>query len=190
MLERGYRFSHGIRDRATDGDAVGTACQIHTLRGMEVLKIIPCDVIKYKLGLFCTKNFVFNPQMIGRLEVAGGFKYEGVEKVNIKKNFLLSLKSGKQVELPLDRPSFMERPACRFCSDDSAEYADISFGGIASAEGWTTVILRTQLGRAALLDALGPSLEQSSRVVEVEEIYEASRQKKATATRFRSTIEK
>jgi len=169
---------------------VGTPCQIHTLRRMEVLKVIPADVIKYKLGLFCTKNFVFNQQMIARLEVAGGFKYEDVEKVNIKRNFLLSLKSGEQVELPFDQLSFMERPACRFCSDYSAEYADISFGGIASPEGWTTVILRTPLGRATFLDAMGSSIEQSSKVVDVEEIHEASRQKKAAAAKFRSTIRK
>jgi len=167
---------------------VGTPCQIHTLRRMEVLKIIPADVIKYKLGLFCTKNFVFNQQMISQLEAMGGFKYEDVEKINIKQNFLLSLRSGKQVELPLDQLDFMERPACRFCSDYSAEYADISFGGIASLDGWTTVILRTSLGRATFLDAVGSSIEQSPRIVDIEEIHQASRRKKAAAAMFRSTL--
>jgi coenzyme F420 hydrogenase subunit beta len=47
----------------------------------------------------------------------------------------------------------MRRYACRFCPDYSSEFADISFGGIGADEGWTTVITRTPLGRAAMADA-------------------------------------
>jgi coenzyme F420 hydrogenase subunit beta len=49
----------------------------------------------------------------------------------------------------------IRRDACRFCPDYAAEYADIAFGGIGADEGWTTVISRTPLGRAALADAKG-----------------------------------
>jgi coenzyme F420 hydrogenase subunit beta len=47
----------------------------------------------------------------------------------------------------------MKRFACYFCPDYSAEYADVSFGGIGSEEGWTTVITRTPVGRAIVADA-------------------------------------
>jgi coenzyme F420 hydrogenase subunit beta len=47
----------------------------------------------------------------------------------------------------------MKRFACYFCPDYSAEYADVSFGGIGAEEGWTTVITRTPVGRAIIADA-------------------------------------
>ena len=53
----------------------------------------------------------------------------------------------------------MKRYACRFCSDYSAEYADISFGGIGAEEGWTTILIRSNLGRGIFADAVGQTLE-------------------------------
>jgi coenzyme F420-reducing hydrogenase beta subunit len=32
-------------------------CQIHTVRKMQVLRVIPSDVIQYYFGLFCMENF-------------------------------------------------------------------------------------------------------------------------------------
>jgi coenzyme F420 hydrogenase subunit beta len=54
----------------------------------------------------------------------------------------------------------MKRYACRYCSDYSAEFADLSFGGIGAPEGWTTVITRTPQGRALLGDAMGVAIEE------------------------------
>ncbi|MDH3877210.1 MAG: Coenzyme F420 hydrogenase/dehydrogenase, beta subunit C-terminal domain, partial [Desulfobacterales bacterium] len=59
-----------------------------------------------------------------------------------------------------DELEFMKRFACYFCPDYSAEYADISFGGIGSEEGWTTVITRTPVGRAILADAKASAIEE------------------------------
>jgi coenzyme F420 hydrogenase subunit beta len=53
----------------------------------------------------------------------------------------------------------MKRHACHFCSDYTAEFADLSFGGLGSPEGWTTVITRSKLGQEVLTDALGRSVE-------------------------------
>jgi len=47
-----------------------------------------------------------------------------------------------------------------YCDDYSAEYADISFGGIGAEEGWTSVICRTALGRAVYVDACENTVEQ------------------------------
>ena len=66
---------------------------------------------------------------------------------------MIHLDNGEIRLIPLDRLEFMKRFACQYCDDYSAEYADISFGGIAAQEGWTTVITRTPLGRAAFAHA-------------------------------------
>jgi coenzyme F420 hydrogenase subunit beta len=54
----------------------------------------------------------------------------------------------------------MKRHACRYCDDYSAEFADLSFGGIGAEEGWTTVAIRTPIGRAIFVDAKGTKLEE------------------------------
>ena len=54
----------------------------------------------------------------------------------------------------------MRRNACRYCTDYSAELADLSFGGVGAPEDWTSVVVRTPVGRAALRDAMGRTLRE------------------------------
>ncbi len=63
----------------------------------------------------------------------------------------------------LDELEFMKRFACYFCPDYSAEYADVSFGGIGAEEGWTTVIVRTPVGRAVIADARSRNTIENNR---------------------------
>jgi coenzyme F420 hydrogenase subunit beta len=138
---------------------VGTPCQIHSVRKMQALSIIPSDSIKYCLGLFCSGNFVFGPKQQEKLSIIGNFNWNEVKKINIKEDLLIHLVSGKIITIPLDELEFMKRFACYFCPDYSAEFADISFGGLCAEDGWTTVITRTPVGRAIFADARGEALE-------------------------------
>lgn len=158
ILELGPMARHGLRRVAF----VGTPCQIKTMRKMETLGIVPSDCIKYHLGLFCSGNFVFGPEERKKLEDLGGFKWEDIDRINVKEDLRIHLNNGKAKFIPLDKLDFMKRFACSYCDDYSAEFADISFGGIGAAEGWTTVITRTPLGRAMLADAKGQDVEEYS----------------------------
>lgn len=154
--ELGHMAQQGLRRIAF----VGTPCQINTVRRMEVLGIVPADAIKYHFGLFCTGNFAFGPDQRNRLEEVGGFKWDEVARINIKEELLVHLLSGEKKSIPLEKLEFMKRYACRFCSDYSAEFADISFGGLGAEEGWTTVITRTPVGRAVYASARGEVIEE------------------------------
>lgn len=138
---------------------VGTPCQINTVRRMEALGIVPADAIRYHLGLFCTGNFVFGSEQQERLEAMGGFKWADVDKINVKETLMVHLKGGEKRSFPLQDLDFMKRFACRYCSDYSAEFADLSFGGIGAPEGWTTVLTRTPVGRALYAAARGTVIE-------------------------------
>ena len=46
------------------------------------------------------------------------------------------------------------RPACFACRDFSNVYADISFGGLGSKDGYTTAIIRTEKGEKLYNNAL------------------------------------
>lgn len=138
---------------------VGTPCQIKSARKMQALGIVPSDFIKYYLGLFCTSSFIFDKEKWKRVEDLAGFKTDAVKKINIKDEFLIHLKSGEVRSIPLDELSFAKREACNYCDDFSAEFADLSFGGIGAEMGWTTVVIRTPLGRTIFRYASDSTLE-------------------------------
>jgi coenzyme F420 hydrogenase subunit beta len=141
---------------------VGTPCQIKAFRRMDVLGIIPADSIAYCLGLFCAGNFTFGEEQREKLAKDHGFKWDDVKKINIKEEFMIHLKDGSVRNIPLEGLDFMKRYACKYCGDYTAEFADISFGGIGAEEGWTTLISRTPIGRAVCADARGTAIEEYS----------------------------
>jgi coenzyme F420 hydrogenase subunit beta len=141
----------GLIDRVA---MVGTPCQIHTVRKMQVLGIIPSDVIKYCFGLFCMENFSFNDIQLRHLEKQYGFDLAHVSKVNVKEDFFIYLNNGRVIHIPFEEIDSIARPACLVCPDFSAEFSDASFGGLGSPEGYTTVLLRSERGKKAYRGAL------------------------------------
>jgi coenzyme F420 hydrogenase subunit beta len=145
---------------------VGTPCQVKSVRRMQTLGLVPADAVHICLGLFCSGNFTFGEEQRQRLAELGEFAWDDVRKINIKDDLQLHLRSGPTRSIALDDLDFMRRHACRYCPDYTAEFADIAFGGIGAEEGWTTVVARSPLGRAAFADAAGAGkLEEFSRTV-------------------------
>ncbi len=138
---------------------VGTPCQINTIRKMQALEIVPADAVSYCFGLFCSGQFMFDSRAFGPIESLYQFRYADVEKINIKEKFIFSLFSDRTVEIPVNQLDEVKREACSFCKDFSAEFADISFGGLGGEQGWTTTITRTALGREVMDGALGKVLD-------------------------------
>lgn len=164
VIELGSRYStysaamyalktlrQGFIDRVA---MVGTPCQINTVRKMQVLGVIPADVIKYCLGLFCMESLDFDDLQLRTLEEKYGFDLTQARKVNVKEAFSISLKDGGIIHLPFREIDTIARPACLVCTDFSAEYSDISFGGLGSPEGYTTVLIRSDTGNAMYRGAL------------------------------------
>ena len=140
---------------------VGTPCQIRAVRRMQTLHIIPSDAIKFCLGLFCSGNFVYGKKEQEKIAKIGNFQWKDVVKINIKQDLQVHLNNGEVKTVVLDELEFMKRFACYFCPDYAAEYADLSFGGIGAPDGWTTVIVRTPIGRAILADARSKAIEEN-----------------------------
>lgn len=174
---------------------VGTPCQIKAVRKMQAMEIVPSEAIAYCLGLFCSGNFIFGPEQRQNLAEIGGFGWNDVQKMNIKDSFQVHLNSGEVRSIDLDKLDFMKRVACRYCPDYTAEYADVSFGGLGAEEGWTTVLTRTPLGRAILADARGEALEEFDHKVNPQYATQAfkaaltwSEHKKAAAEQSRHEL--
>ncbi|MEW6184804.1 MAG: Coenzyme F420 hydrogenase/dehydrogenase, beta subunit C-terminal domain [Thermodesulfobacteriota bacterium] len=148
------------RNRVKRVAFVGTPCQINTMRRMQALGILPSDTVQSYFGLFCSGNFYFREEQRRQLETLGGFRWEDVLKINIKEDLMIHLSNEEVRHLPLEKLNFMKRPACLFCNDYSAEYADLSFGGIGSEEGWTTVIIRNAVGKKVFEDGKVAHIEE------------------------------
>jgi coenzyme F420 hydrogenase subunit beta len=133
---------------------VGTPCQVHTLRKMQSLSVVPSHVVKFVLGLFCYENFSFDASKIKEVEDVLETNLEDIEKLNIRENFIVKLKNGEDKHIPLAKMEKFARPACLACTDFSNDYADISFGGLGSPEGWTTIMIRTEAGERVYQEAL------------------------------------
>ncbi len=133
---------------------VGTPCQIRTVRKMQVLGVIPADVIKYCFGLFCWENFSFGDLETDRLGRKYDFEIDQVVKVNVKEDFCAYLRDGRAIHIPFEVIDSVARPACLVCPDFSAEFSDFSFGGLGSSDGYTTAVIRSEKGREAYSRAL------------------------------------
>jgi coenzyme F420 hydrogenase subunit beta len=171
-----------LRKRSIDRVAmVGTPCQIHTVRKMQVLGIIPSDVIKYYFGLFCMENFSFSDIQLRHLEKQYGFDLTQVIKVNVKEDFFIYLKNGRVIHIPFEEIDTIARPACLVCPDFSAEFSDISFGGLGSPEGFTTVLLRSERGKMAYRGALTSGYIKEKR-------YSSSEKARADVIRLQKMV--
>ena len=159
------RLREGFMNRVA---MVGTPCQIHTVRKMQVLKIIPSDVIKYYFGLFCMENFSFNDLQMDPLSKKYGFDLTQVVKVNVKEDFFVYLEDGRVIHIPFEDIDSIARPACLVCPDFSAEYSDISFGGLGSPEGYTTVLIRSEKGKWVYREALSAGYIKERRFSSVQ----------------------
>jgi len=139
---------------------VGTPCQLYTIRCMQDLGVTPSENIEICLGLFCYENFFFEKSQIEKFEKDFNIKFTDIKKINIKEDVILKLKDNgigeKLVHIPFNHLKNYMRPACNACNDFTNIYADISFGGLGSADKYTTVITRTEKGKkifSQVLDA-------------------------------------
>jgi coenzyme F420 hydrogenase subunit beta len=127
---------------------VGTPCQIHSIRKMQELSILPAHIVKYALGLFCNLNFSFDDEAREKMEEKFSFSFNNVERMNIKEDLILQLQNNQEKKhIKFQDLYEFARPACLACRDFSNVYADISFGGLGSQHDYTTSIIRTEVGK-------------------------------------------
>ncbi len=133
---------------------VGTPCQIHTIRKMQVLGVLPSHVVKFTIGLFCTENFSFDDLARQKLEKEMKLKLEDIVKMNIKEDLIIDLKGDKRVHVSFEDLDELVRPACLACTDFANDFADISVGGLGAPDGYTTTVVRTDIGMKRYREAV------------------------------------
>ena len=129
---------------------VGLGCQVEALAKMKTSQPqnrANIDNVKLTLGLFC--GWALVPDTFHRY-LKENYDLSEIVKFNIPHHpfdtFDVYTQTGKK-SVPLDEIRKYINPACQYCWDMTAEFADISIGAAGSAfPGWNTMIVRTKMG--------------------------------------------
>jgi len=141
-----------VKQKKTSIAFVGTPCQIHAIRKMQMAGLKKYTApIKYLIGLLCSECFTYDGLMEKHIHEKLGINLSDIKKMNIKGKMLVTTNSGTII-IPLAEAKQYARESCHFCDDFSAELADISTGGL-GLEGWTFTIVRTGKGEELFLKA-------------------------------------
>lgn len=181
-------------DRYKKIGVVGTPCKTLAVYKM-MAKPFPerdnnAGNIGMVFGLFCGWGLDWNGlgELVGRRAEAAR-----VRRIDIppSKYHCMTLEGEDGgTEIDLDEVTPLIRGSCRFCTDMTAEFSDISVGGARSEDGWETdrgwnqTIVRTEKG-AALLE-----LARETGVLEFKEVPETNldKLKKASLGKKRSGV--
>lgn len=131
---------------------VGTPCQISAIRRLQYAGLKKYNSVKLLIGLMCSECFDFETLIEQHLHRELKLDLQNVAKINIKGKLAITMKDGRVTALPLAEAKQYVRRSCRFCSDFSAELADISVGGL-GLDGWNLAIVRSEKGEELFSEA-------------------------------------
>ena len=168
---------------------VGLPCQIRAFHWLK--RRVPkfARPVKATIGLFCMENYAYTVFRDKVLTEAFGVRPESVIKAGIKGGkFTIRLSDGQARELPVKELKKHIRQSCRICDDLTAELADVSVGSIGSKSGWSTVYVRTEVGKELWDNVLALGLVEAKELPEESEAsiikLASSKRKKARKRRL------
>ena len=134
---------------------VGTPCEIEGIKAMQARPWTwgssKVEAITLTIALLCTKSFNYEKLMLEEIRDKRGVDLANVGRVDIDR--------GKMIVQDLDGETIFEEPirdfhgaalkGCDECADFMGHAADISVGSVGSADGYSSVIVRSEEGQAA-----------------------------------------
>jgi coenzyme F420 hydrogenase subunit beta len=137
---------------------VGVPCAVQALRAMKSSSndlVRPFGrSIRLIVGLFCTESFDYEKLVEGKLKTELGLETWQIKRLDVKGKLEVTVTDGSTLSIPLDELHDCIRPGCLVCTDLTAVDADISAGAVGSAGGYTTLIIRNDVGAGFVADAV------------------------------------
>ena len=155
---------------------VGTACQVRAARRIQqsILSEYP-DLELTLIGLFCFEEFNYY-KLKEETKKLMSVDLDRAEKTQIKKGKFIVTVDGKESSVSVRDFSEAVENGCLCCPDFTAIYSDISVGSVGSADGYSTVIVRSDVGEKLL-----EKLDVTKAEVEKDEVDKLSVLKKKRA---------
>lgn len=184
----GSKYSHagmlaGLSDAAASlpGGKIGMVALPCELQGLRRLHSSMTGTVKFggagivggrpvvTIGLFCSKIYVYEKLVNEFIKGKHGIDPAQVTRTVIKRGrFKVFVGGEEKVNVPLkELESYVSEP-CKFCIDYTSELGDISVGAIGSEDGWTTVLVRTGIGKQLFDSAVRAKVIEAKPVEENE----------------------
>jgi coenzyme F420 hydrogenase subunit beta len=143
---------------------VGTPCEIEGIKAMQARPWTwgssKVEAITLTIALLCTKSFNYEKLMLEEIRDKRNVDLDNVGRVDVIR--------GKMIVQDLEGATIFEEPirdfhgaalkGCDECADFMGHAADISVGSVGSADGYSSVLLRSEEGLAAF-DSVRDGLE-------------------------------
>ena len=126
---------------------VGTACEVRAARKIQqiLLKEFP-DVEITIIGLFCFEAFDYE-KLKEETKRLLGVDLDKAEKTQIHKGKYIVQVDGKEYSCKVRDLHKAVEKGCVYCDDFTAKLADISVGSVGSPDGYSTAIVRSDVGK-------------------------------------------
>lgn len=119
-----------------------------------------------KMGLFCMDTFYY--EGIKEFVESKDMKLADVEWMKIRKGRFEFQTADELKVFPLENLDKYRSSSCKYCTDMAAENADLSFGGVGTPAGWTTVLARSGIGYEIFNEAVDNGYIESRLLEEKE----------------------
>ncbi len=160
---------------------VGTGCNIEAVRRLQGLRDPALELgrVKLLIGVFSTEAF-WHRELVQYLSEREGIDIRTVERFFVSKGKFIVVTKDKEVSIPLKEIERCTRDTCKICEDASSQLADISAGSVGSPDGWTTLIIRTKVGKELVAASASAGIIETRRLdsVAINEIERFALKKK------------
>ena len=143
---------------------VGTPCEVEGLRAMQAHPwnwgSARPDAVVLTIALLCTKSFNYEKLMVGEIQRKRGIPLEDVGRVDVIRGKLIVQDRRREtlIEEPIRDFHGAALKGCDECTDFLGNAADLSVGSVGSADGWSSLLVRSAAGKHAV-DRAGDRLE-------------------------------
>jgi coenzyme F420 hydrogenase subunit beta len=134
---------------------VGTPCEIEGIKAMQARPWTwgssKVEAITLTIALLCTKSFNYEKLMLEEIRDKRNVDLDDVGRVDIiRGKMIVQDQSGETIfEEPIRDFHGAALKGCDECADFMGHAADISVGSVGSADGYSSVLVRSQEGLAA-----------------------------------------
>jgi len=130
---------------------IGVPCAVQAVARMRASEndlLVPyAKAIRLVIGLFCTETFDYSALVHGRLRKHYKLEPYEIRKINVKGKLEILKQDGDHMTVPLAELETCIRQGCHYCTDLTSVAADISAGAVGSPAGFTTIIIRSPVGK-------------------------------------------
>jgi coenzyme F420-reducing hydrogenase beta subunit len=161
---------------------VCTPCEAKAVRKIQHTLNKDCQITV--LGLFCFEAFN-QTKLKEEVKVKLGVDLDKADKTQVRAGKFLVQVDGKEYGCKVKDLEGAAEKACGFCDDFTAQFADISVGSVGSKQGYSTVIVRSDVGKK-----LTENLDLTKEAANMQEVSRLSKFKRERAkkTMHQTTI--